>query len=83
MIDQAKEDFAIDMSRSFVVGDYITDIGLAHAAGIPGILVRTGYGEASSRQFVENDKPDYIADDLLAAVTWRGRVLGLLDGSGT
>lgn len=83
MIKWAKRDFPIDMSRSFVVGDQLSDVGLARASGIPGILVMTGFGTGERVKLNKSDMPDFIADNLLAAVTWRGRVLGLLDGSGT
>lgn len=83
MIEWAQRDFAIDMSRSFVVGDKPSDIGLARSVGIPGILVLTGFGQGTRRQLGEKDMPDFIADDLLAAVRWQGRALGLLDGDGT
>ena len=46
MIRQATDRFAIDLSRSFVVGDKVADTGLATGVGAQGVLVRTGYGEA-------------------------------------
>ena len=36
------------VTRSFVVGDKWLDVGLANQAGARGILVRTGYGEATA-----------------------------------
>jgi histidinol-phosphate phosphatase family protein len=77
MIEQAQADFPIDMSRSFVVGDQLCDIGLARAAGIPGILVLTGFGQGERLRVSDDNPPDFIADDLLAAVTCQGRALGL------
>ena len=46
MIHQAAAQFAIDLARSFVVGDKLADVGLATSVGARGMLVRTGYGEA-------------------------------------
>ena len=39
MIERAREDFQIDPSRSYVVGDQPTDVELARAVGATGILV--------------------------------------------
>jgi D-glycero-D-manno-heptose 1,7-bisphosphate phosphatase len=48
MVEQAARDWDIDVTRSFVVGDKWLDVGLANQAGARGILVRTGYGEATA-----------------------------------
>jgi D-glycero-D-manno-heptose 1,7-bisphosphate phosphatase len=48
MVEQAVRDWDIDVARSFVVGDKWLDVGLANQAGARGILVRTGYGEATA-----------------------------------
>jgi D-glycero-D-manno-heptose 1,7-bisphosphate phosphatase len=45
MIDAACRDHAIDLTRSWVIGDRDLDLGLAAAVGARGALVRTGYGE--------------------------------------
>lgn len=44
MIDKARKDFDIDMTRSYFVGDRATDLLTGKNAGIKSILVRTGYG---------------------------------------
>ena len=69
MLHHAARDHAVDLSRSWVVGDMITDVEMAHAAGARGILLRTGYGHGQityqrSRWRVE---PDVICDNLLDA----------------
>jgi D-glycero-D-manno-heptose 1,7-bisphosphate phosphatase len=71
MIRQARDRFAIDVSRSFVVGDKLADVGMAANAGAQGILVRTGYGEAIARQYGD-DVPEasFVAHDLMGAVAW-------------
>lgn len=83
MIDWATKDFPIDLTRSFVVGDQASDIGLAHSAGIPGILVLTGFGERTRQALSKSDRPEFIADDLLAAVTWYAQTNGLSDTNQT
>ena len=72
MILRAAREHDIDLESSFVVGDSVVDIDAGHAAGVPGVLVLTGYG----RGLVEHQKdrfrtpPVHTAEDLLAAVRW-------------
>jgi len=72
LIDQALEAFDIDMSGSYVVGDRITDIELAHHSKIKGVLVKTGYGLGDIAYILPQHpiKPVHIAEDLLDAVKW-------------
>lgn len=71
MIRQAAERFPLDLSRSFVIGDRLTDVGLAERVGARGILVRTGYGEHT---LFENDGTApgaaLVAADLMEATAW-------------
>jgi D-glycero-D-manno-heptose 1,7-bisphosphate phosphatase len=72
MLERAAREHAIDLHRSFVVGDRHGDVELARRAGASSILVRTGYGEgeylwnASKWLF----QPDFVAADLADAVHW-------------
>ena len=47
--------------------------GAVHDAGGRGVLLRTGYGRDEERR-IESEpaelRPDYVADDLAAAVAW-------------
>jgi len=72
LIDQACETFDIDIPRSYMIGDHYTDIELADRANIKGILVKTGYGAGVVEYNLPHMsiKPNYLADDLLAAVRW-------------
>ncbi len=45
MILQAVKDFDIDLTKSFLVGDKISDIEAASNAGCIGIMVKTGHGK--------------------------------------
>jgi histidinol-phosphate phosphatase family protein len=76
MIQRALSDYPIDLRGSFVAGDSVADIGLAHSVGIPGLLVLTGYGLRERESLAPNMIPDVIADDLLAAVRWFGQKSG-------
>lgn len=37
----------LDLANAYVVGDKLDDIGLANQLGVPGVLVRTGFGRDS------------------------------------
>lgn len=45
MILKAVKDFDIDLTKSFLIGDKMSDIGAAENAGCAGILVKTGHGK--------------------------------------
>lgn len=66
MLMKASEDLAIDLSRSYMIGDSERDMETARNAGVAGILVRTGYG----KEVGNTHGASYIADDLLDAVNW-------------
>lgn len=55
LIDQAKQDFGIDLCRSWLVGDKVSDIQAGLAAGVKSILVQTGYGSAERALLAKND----------------------------
>jgi D-glycero-D-manno-heptose 1,7-bisphosphate phosphatase len=62
MILQAAQEHAIDLSRSFMVGDKESDVECAHNAGVRAIRVKTGPQNA-----VDGSKADWVADTLAAA----------------
>lgn len=66
MIEQATENFAIDLEKSWTIGDKAIDVELGSNAGTKTVLVLTGYG----RKEIEKTerKPNLIAEDLLEAV---------------
>ncbi|MGD9564235.1 MAG: D-glycero-alpha-D-manno-heptose-1,7-bisphosphate 7-phosphatase [Pyrinomonadaceae bacterium] len=66
MIEAAAEQFGIDMSRSWMIGDKKLDAQTGFNAGIRTAMVRTGYGRSHESELER--LPDVIADDLLAAV---------------
>ncbi len=72
MLERAAAEHAIDLKRSFVIGDRFGDIELAHRAGARSILVRTGYGEGEILYHLARwrVRPDFIAPDLGDAVDW-------------
>lgn len=68
---RAAADLGLDLSRSFVVGDKMSDIGAAPRAGcIGGVLVKTGYCGVESGSQTIDVKPIHIAEDFFAAAEW-------------
>lgn len=64
LILQAAKDLRIDLGRSWLVGDKSSDIAAAKAAGIKGILVKTGYG---TEDMHKEPRPEFVVADLTAA----------------
>ena len=75
MLVQAARDLNIDLTKSYLVGDRFNDMEAATKAGVKGILVKTGYAsellqdDGPDKAKPEN-KPDFIAADILDAVRW-------------
>jgi|SRR5271163_773384 len=72
MLERAAREHALDLKRSFVVGDRFGDIELARNVGARGILVRTGYGEGELAWHVPQwpTQPDFVAETLTEAADW-------------
>lgn len=71
MIRQATARFHIDLSKSFVVGDKMADVGLATAAGAQGVLVKTGYGAAElERHSGPPPGTAFVAETVFEATAW-------------
>jgi D-glycero-D-manno-heptose 1,7-bisphosphate phosphatase len=70
MLRRAATQFDLDLSRSVLVGDHLTDIQAAHAAGCRAILVLTGRGKAAHRLLANDPTLGAIpvVADLAAAV---------------
>ena len=69
MLLRAVEEFSVDLSRSFVIGDRYGDIELAHNAGAHSILVLSGYGLGEYEYQRQSWKlqPTWVAKNLLEA----------------
>lgn len=68
LVEKAKNDLRIDFKKSYVVGDKISDVEIAHTIGGKGILVLTGAGKDERKKI--SREPSYIATDLKDAVEW-------------
>jgi D-glycero-D-manno-heptose 1,7-bisphosphate phosphatase len=75
MFLQAASDLDIKLASSYMIGDTYRDMEAAQKAGVKRILVKTGYGREALQDVgadlarAEN-KPDFIAEDILEAVQW-------------
>lgn len=72
MLDRAALEHALDLQRSFVVGDRYGDVELARNASARSVLVRTGYGEGELTWHAAKwpIQPDFVAEDLTRAADW-------------
>jgi len=67
----ARDEFDLDLSQSFMVGDKTIDLECGWNAGVKkSILVRTGYGSEVERDEVEKISRAIIVDDLNKAADW-------------
>lgn len=72
MILRAGMALGVDFSKSFVVGDRMSDTELGPATGMKAILVRTGYGERDLGKIRDGRSaaPDFVAGGIGEAVDW-------------
>jgi D-glycero-D-manno-heptose 1,7-bisphosphate phosphatase len=71
LVHQAQRQFQFDLGRSFVVGDKLSDVGLASSVGARGVLVRTGHGEYQASRLEDAEtRPSFVAADLMEAAAW-------------
>ena len=67
----ARDEFGIDLSESYFVGDKLIDLECGWNAGVKqSVLVRTGYGAAWEGKLAEKLRAAVIVDDLAAAAEW-------------
>lgn len=71
MLQRAAREMLLDLSRSWIVGDMLSDTLAGRNAGCLGsILVRTGNGLAADRA---DASIDHVADNILEAARWIAR----------
>ena len=69
----ARDEFDVDLSESYFIGDKLIDLECGWNAGVKAsILVRTGYGAEAEGKLNSNHKPGsaLVVDDLAAAARW-------------
>lgn len=69
MLIRAADDFSIDLTRSYLIGDKVSDIEAGMNAGCKTILVLTGHGKEESK-FISEYQPDTIVADLFDGVEY-------------
>jgi D-glycero-D-manno-heptose 1,7-bisphosphate phosphatase len=80
MLRRAAEDLGLDLSRSYLVGDAVSDILAARAVSVHGVLVLTGRGQEQASLLEVHDLSDCpVVPDLEAAVDY---ILKQEEGSG-
>jgi len=72
MLVRAAGALGVDLEKSYIVGDKISDIALGPATGARAVLVRTGFGAREERKIRAGEAPgpDHIADGIGSAVDW-------------
>lgn len=67
----ARDEFGLDIAKSFIVGDKLIDLECGWNAGVrKSILVRTGYGQETERKNAAEISRAIVVDDLSAAADW-------------
>ena len=67
----ARDEFDLDLSRSYVIGDKLIDLECGWNAGTRrSLLVRTGYGAELERRSADQLKSAIVVDGLPAAADW-------------
>jgi histidinol-phosphate phosphatase family protein len=67
LVERARKELNIDLSRSVIIGDRTSDVETGRRAGMKTILVSTGAG---GKDGLYPAIADYCADDLLDAANW-------------
>ena len=67
----ARDEFNLDLSQSYMIGDRLVDLECGWNAGVKkSLLVRTGYGSGVERDTPEKLTPALVVDNLAAAADW-------------
>ena len=66
MIEQAIEDFSLDLENSWIIGDKAIDVETGFNAQLKTALVLTGYGNTEIEKLEK--KPDLMAENILQIV---------------
>ncbi len=67
----ARDEFNIDISESYIIGDKLADLECGWNAGVrKSILVRTGYGKKTERENQDKLKHSIVVDDIFEAAKW-------------
>lgn len=70
MLEDAARDLDLDLPRSYMVGDRLNDVEAGGRLGVPGLLVRTGYGATEGEPQAPEARPVARVEDFPAAAEW-------------
>ncbi len=70
LVRSAARDLALDLRRSYCVGDGAVDLELAAAIGARGVLVLTGHGRRTRRSLDPRVPVAHVAANFRAAAKW-------------
>ena len=72
LIDRAARDLALDVKRSYVVGDKWSDVELGQRAGAHSILVQSGFAPDDPGNVRPENlrEPDFVAHTITEAAEW-------------
>ncbi len=72
MIEEAEKEFNIDLNKSFIIGDKLSDIELGINTGIKPLLVLTGKGKEENEKLKNKEYSEQVKviDNLLKAVEY-------------
>ncbi|AFH49163.1 Histidinol phosphatase-like protein [Ignavibacterium album JCM 16511] len=71
MLIDASKKYNIDLTKSYLIGDNVSDIESAYNAGCKAILVKTGYGMESINVLQKQNKfPSFVAENLMDAANF-------------
>ena len=77
----ARDEFGVDLGRSYLVGDKRADLECGWNAGVKAsVLVRTGYGKEAEAKLGDLASRTIVAEDLTEAVARICTVAGWADG---
>jgi D-glycero-D-manno-heptose 1,7-bisphosphate phosphatase len=69
MVHLLAGELGIALPRSFVIGDRVSDVGLATGVGAQGILVLTGYGKSALKEAEQAGvRIDHVAPSIVEAI---------------
>ncbi|MDB6123919.1 MAG: D-glycero-D-mannoheptose,7-bisphosphate phosphatase [Pedosphaera sp.] len=67
----ARDEFGLDLSRSYIIGDKLIDLECGWNAGVQkSLLVRTGYGAEVEKHSAGKLKEAVVVDGIAAAAKW-------------
>ncbi len=67
----ARDEFGLDLSRSYIIGDKAIDLECGWKAGVrQALLVRTGYGAEFEKRLGAGTPKPVVVDDLTSAANW-------------